>query len=643
MTFLPIATRELRVAARKRSTFWLRVVAAIVGLVIGSACMMIASIGGMPTPTFGSALFGTLTWLALAAALAAGLFFTSDCLSEEKREGTLGFLFLTDLRGYDVVAGKLMATSLRGLFALLAIFPILAVTLLMGGVTGAQFWKTALALLNALFCSLSLGLFVSAISHDSQKAMAGTFCLLLLLVAGGPIADAIYGKIQGRGFVPFISLSSPIYLFITAGAWGRPPFWFTLLVTQGIAWFLFVLASLLIPRTWQQKASQGAMATRGWVYSWKYGGPARRASIRRKLLSRDAILWLACRERWQSLGIWIIALLLLAGFIAMVIGLPPEMWMGWRYLSSLFLFAFYLWAASQSCRFFVEARKSGLTELLLAAPLTEHQIVRGHWRALLRMYGWPVLLLLCLNLAGAALSQRSWTSLSTRATTAATMVATNSSGAITTTTVTNGSMIVTTTTTTATNGSIATSTTTTPAPTSVATSKSPKSVSQSFAVALAQTPQIAITVIAAALTGITTAANLVALCWFGMWMGLTSKNANFATLKTLAFVQIIPAMVIQFGSSIGVALLLMPMLYNASSNNPAFYMAWWPLITTLVKCSLAIVKDFGFFFWARNRLYRSFREQAGRSFNHPRLAIPPPVPPPAPPPIAPPPMMPASA
>ena len=140
MTFLPIVERELRVAARKRSTFWLRVVAALVSLVIGSAVMILSTVGAFSSATLGGVLFGILTWLALGVALSAGLFFTSDCLSEEKREGTLGFLFLTDLRGYDVAGGKLLATSLRGVFALLAVFPILATTLLMGGVTGVQFW-----------------------------------------------------------------------------------------------------------------------------------------------------------------------------------------------------------------------------------------------------------------------------------------------------------------------------------------------------------------------------------------------------------------------------------------------------------------------------------------------------------------------
>src|SRR6266403_2016380 len=164
MTFLPVVERELRVAARKQSTFWLRIVAALVGLLIGGACLLLSSVTPMGLNSLGAALFGTLTWIGVAAALAAGLFLTSDCLSEEKREGTLGFLFLTDLRGYDVVGGKLLATSLRGFYALLAVFPILAVTLLMGGVTGGQFWKTTLALTNALFCSLVTGMAVSAIS-----------------------------------------------------------------------------------------------------------------------------------------------------------------------------------------------------------------------------------------------------------------------------------------------------------------------------------------------------------------------------------------------------------------------------------------------------------------------------------------------
>src|ERR1041385_1755399 len=143
MTFLPIVERELRVAARRRGTFWLRIMAALIALVIGGGFIgleyMQDVLSGGSQLRLGGPVFKTLTWMSFAAALSAGLFFTADCLSEEKREGTLGFLFLTDLRGTDVVLGKLAATSLRCVFALLAVFPVLAITQLMGGVPTAHF------------------------------------------------------------------------------------------------------------------------------------------------------------------------------------------------------------------------------------------------------------------------------------------------------------------------------------------------------------------------------------------------------------------------------------------------------------------------------------------------------------------------
>src|SRR5688572_27689924 len=76
-----------------------------------------------------------LSWLALAYAMVAGIHATADCVSEEKREGTLGLLFLTDLKGYDVILGKLSATSLGAIYAMLAILPMISLGLLMGGVT----------------------------------------------------------------------------------------------------------------------------------------------------------------------------------------------------------------------------------------------------------------------------------------------------------------------------------------------------------------------------------------------------------------------------------------------------------------------------------------------------------------------------
>src|SRR5947209_10079973 len=98
-------------------------------------------------------LFRILTGASVLYCLLSGVRSTADCLSEEKREGTLGLLFLTDLKGYDIVLGKLMATSLSGIYGVLAIVPVLAVPLLMGGITLGEFERMALVAFDALFFS----------------------------------------------------------------------------------------------------------------------------------------------------------------------------------------------------------------------------------------------------------------------------------------------------------------------------------------------------------------------------------------------------------------------------------------------------------------------------------------------------------
>lgn len=554
MMLAPIIDRELRLAARKRSTFWLRVAAAVIGFIFALAIFGIEEmkrIAGFGTGNFGGVLFGVLTWLALAAALAAGIFFTADCLSEEKREGTLGFLFLTDLRGYDVAGGKLFATSLRAAYAFLALVPILAMALLMGGVTAAQFWKTSLALLNALFCSLAGGLFVSAMSRDSQKAFAGTFLLLLALTFGGPLADLILSKgMYGNSLTSLttlLSLTSPGYVFTMAGNWGKEPFWTGLLISHGVAWFMFVMACILVRRTWQQKMMASATARNSqWL---KYGTPKRRLALRRKLLARSPIIWLACRERWQALGMWTIAVLALIAFgFTFAVGGPREAWIIWNYAGGLFSLALYLAAASQASRLFIEARRSGVIELLLAAPLAPDEIVRGQWRALLRMFAVPVVLILGVQCAAAGLAQHAmWGALS--------------SGEI-----------------------------------------------KSW-----------ISVAIAAGTGvagiITSVANVVALVWFGMWMGITSRNTSLATLKTFGFVEVIPWLAIAFASSMVIPLLMMLFVMpnlGGSSGSPAVTavgMMWFPLASAALSTTLSLGKDFGFIFWARNKLYSSLRER----------------------------------
>ena len=82
--------------------------------------------GAIPAGTIGSVLFNLLAWMAFAITGLFGVFFASDAISSERREGTLGLLFLTRLKGADVVLGKLTSTLLRSFYALMAGLPVIA-------------------------------------------------------------------------------------------------------------------------------------------------------------------------------------------------------------------------------------------------------------------------------------------------------------------------------------------------------------------------------------------------------------------------------------------------------------------------------------------------------------------------------------
>ena len=173
ISFLPIVGRELRRLARRSLTYRVRTAAAVGAAIISLGVVAVnVSSGGTPV-TLGRALFVPLALLAFGFSLMTGPVLTGDCLSEEKRAGTMGLLFLTNLNGFHVVTGKLVAMALPAVHCLLAILPILAISFFMGGVTGGEFLRTAVVLGGTLLLSLAGGMLASSLCHDGRKALAG--------------------------------------------------------------------------------------------------------------------------------------------------------------------------------------------------------------------------------------------------------------------------------------------------------------------------------------------------------------------------------------------------------------------------------------------------------------------------------------
>ena len=162
---LPIVERELRVASRRAGMYWSRLGAALLATLL--AAIIILTIGDHePSSQVGSHVFQIVVWLVFIYSIGFGMGLTADCISSEKRDGTLGLLFLTDLKGDDVVLGKLAAVSLHAFYGVLAVMPVLALLVMMGGITAGDVIRAVLALFNALFFSAAAGMFASAVCRS---------------------------------------------------------------------------------------------------------------------------------------------------------------------------------------------------------------------------------------------------------------------------------------------------------------------------------------------------------------------------------------------------------------------------------------------------------------------------------------------
>ncbi len=405
MAFLPIVDRELRVAARQRTTYRKRSGFALAAIIIGG--LVYLATYGLSARQFADNLLGVLISLSVFYCLTSGIRSTADCLSEEKREGTLGLLFLTDLRGYDVVFGKMAATSLRGFYALFAIFPILALPLMIGGVTYGEFWRLVLTLVDMFLFSQAIGILVSALSRHARKALAATFIMLFCFSAVLPAAMAIIqwlvpARMQLAYFVLLPSPCSSLYWFHDRHYRTGPQF-FWLSVGVSYAWtaLFLVLASLIAPHSWQDRP--GSAMVRRWRelrHDWNYGNAAQRKVFRQRLLGVNAFYWLAARVRAKPMQVWL-ALALVAGLWGWGCVEFGSEWFneGVYFPTAIILNTMLkLWIASEAGRQLGNDRKLGALELVLSTSLRVKDILRGQWLALGRQFLAPLVMVIGVEL-----------------------------------------------------------------------------------------------------------------------------------------------------------------------------------------------------------------------------------------------------
>lgn len=415
MMLFPVVARELRVASRRASSYWGRALAALVAIGV-FAWIFLAGRGGNGTQ-LGQVLFAVISTLAYVFAALAGVMFSADSISRERREGTLGLLFLTDLRGADVALGKLTASSLAAIYGLLAIFPVLGLCLLMGGVTGAEYGRVILVLVVVLLTSLAIGLLASTLAQDPMRAAVTALALILFWQFGGPLVGVVASLALERLGWDRIGINTlfegwewvtPVTAMTSAFADGykqqanafRNAFAFC----AGIGLASLALASLRLPRIWQVADGKTRLGWSNWLKGLRFRSAEEWTRYRTRLLELHPVVWLSGRHWLRNGLVW--SFLVGGGLVYIAIALlsGDDDW--WK-PGALFALAFpahvflKCWAALEAPRQFFSDRRSGALELLLTTPVTVPDLLRGRLSALKRQFLGPAVAVAVLeSLAG---------------------------------------------------------------------------------------------------------------------------------------------------------------------------------------------------------------------------------------------------
>lgn len=326
---------------------------------------------------------------------------TVDCLSRERREGTIGLLFLTPLKAWQIVLAKCFVHGWRACGLWLAVLPVMTIPLLMGGVDFEIILTACAFHFASIFLATSTGLLASALCKSWQASLvvmvilAGACLIYGLKLTGWSVhyfENGLVAPVQRLDYYPDgypafqhgLEFTTDLGISRNSGRRWLVSYWPAALSVCGLS-LLFLLTVVLlcawiVLRSWQEKPPSRLQLWwretfctpvvlvhffRGWM---------------RQKMERNPVGWLEQRTwvgrtitwSWLAVMVSVMSFLLVAGgmgrdFIGLFEGLA------WLLMGCL---------AFSAAGSFRRERENGALELLLVTPLGSRAILDGRIRGL---------------------------------------------------------------------------------------------------------------------------------------------------------------------------------------------------------------------------------------------------------------------
>jgi len=395
----PVILRELRAGSRRWTTYWLRLLAAFAVVVTIAWWLSTPKIVFVRQP--GGEVFLQMHRVILAAIWIVVPLMTADCLSREKREGTLGLLFLTNLRAWNIVFAKAIATGLTALTLWLSVIPVITVPVLLGGLPASEIVLSCSLVLGSICLALAAGMIASAASRRISGAVAiaivfsfvGHLIFSVLVTELGQwlpafpfripnVSDSETPIAAGFFIIWNLYLSEALVGLATTSRTATPitlPVMLIPILSFLISCTVALLAAFIIHRNWQDKPQ----TKRQTEVEKFFCAPVFLTGLfrwwMRRSLDRNPIGWLEKRS-WNgriAAWIWLAIMISFASALAYSAASRTD-FEGYNVLMWMLLVSIAYVAAGS----FRRERETGALELILVTPLSERQVILGRLRGL---------------------------------------------------------------------------------------------------------------------------------------------------------------------------------------------------------------------------------------------------------------------
>ncbi len=394
----PVILRELTALVHRPEFGRDRWRVGLIGILLLGVGVLMVQVGG--GTGIGGTIFGCLAWILWTCCALFGASVTADTLSRERREGTLGLLFLTPLSAWEIVTGKLAGGAAHAFYRLLTLSPMLTGTLLLGGITGVQIIAVVAVCLNTLFLALAFGVFVSSTQTDDRAAFNLTFIGFLGASLFPYGVDAVlpaapFFTWSGESIFLLLSPAHPIRLLASQIWLGRlivPSVLVSVAIHQVIAWTLLAATAARCRQVaLEYPTNRLAVLAQRIRHWWLFGSRTKRRRHRERLLMIDPIAWLALRHHRKQLYVWVFYLLLTAFAVGLIFSDSSAS----AAIVTCFIYGFLAilkaWLISETCTRLVDDRRSGAMELILTTETSAQGWICGQSIALKRLFLHPLL------------------------------------------------------------------------------------------------------------------------------------------------------------------------------------------------------------------------------------------------------------